>query len=230
MIAVEVLLVSLVGGVMAMDRTAALQVMISRPVVAAPAIGLLLGDPATGLKVGLIIELLWIGHLPVGASLPPDETVVSILVTAISVWCGRFLDGAGEGVIALTTALVIPAAVIAQRIDSRIRQMNIASAHKADSLAGSLDLDGVQRECMKGVGRFYMGYASMLLLFLSAGTAAVCLVYPFMPEFVLTGLERFNHVLPVIGVVSVLSMARVKNSLGFFLLSFALVFGLIEVL
>ena len=46
----------------------------------------------TGIKAGLILELLWIHCLPVGASVPPDETIVSILVTAITIWCMNFLE------------------------------------------------------------------------------------------------------------------------------------------
>ncbi len=226
----DILLVSLVGGLIGLDRTAVFQVMISRPIVAAPIIGAVLGDPMAGLKVGLVIELLWIGYLPVGASVPPDETIVSIVVTAVTVWCRDLYGLPGDGAMALATVLVIPTAVIAQRVDSRVREMNIASAHAADRFAEKGDFKGVQRECLKGVGRFFTAYSLILLALLPTVTAAVVLVHPLLPGFVLKGLERFYYILPLIGIVSVLSAARTKNALGLFLLSFAFAFGLIEVL
>jgi len=113
----EIILVSVTGGVIALDRTAIFQVMLSRPIVAAPLIGLVLGDPLTGLKAGMVIELLWIVELPVGASIPPDETVVSILVSALSIWGKQFLGGSSEASVALTVVLIIPAAILAQKMD-----------------------------------------------------------------------------------------------------------------
>ena len=41
---IEILQVSLLGGVLTLDRAAAFQLMLSRPLVAASAIGLLLGE------------------------------------------------------------------------------------------------------------------------------------------------------------------------------------------
>ena len=58
-------LVSLICG---LDRVAILQIMISRPIVAAPLTALLLGDPLIGLQIGVMVELLWLARLPVGAA------------------------------------------------------------------------------------------------------------------------------------------------------------------
>jgi PTS system mannose-specific IIC component len=73
---------SLVAG---LDRTAMLQLMISRPIVAAPLTGWLLNDVATGLQIGAFLELLWLGRIPVGASIPPDDTQVAIGSTCLAV-------------------------------------------------------------------------------------------------------------------------------------------------
>ena len=42
--------------------------MVSRPIVAGPLAGLLIGDPGSGLWVGALLEILSLGQLPVGAS------------------------------------------------------------------------------------------------------------------------------------------------------------------
>ncbi len=79
----------LIGGALAvglgLDRTAAFQFMVSRPIVAAPLTGWLIGDAMAGLQIGAMIELLWLGRLPVGAAVPPDDTQVAIGATILAV-------------------------------------------------------------------------------------------------------------------------------------------------
>ncbi len=229
MILFEIILVSAVGGLIALDKTAAFQVMISRPIVAAPLVGLLLGDPMTGLKAGLVLELLWIGHLPVGADLPPDETIVSILISAVSIWCLKISGGISEEIISLAFIIAFPAAILSQRMESYVRKINISSAHAADRAADNLDFSGIGREFIKGLGRLYLGYVCMLFVLLSAVVMILSNIYLFMPDFVLTGLKRFYYILLVIGVVSTLSTVRVKGSPALFLRSFIVTSLLFEV-
>ncbi len=58
----NILLLSLLGGVLAVDGTSVGQFMVSRPLVAGVLAGWLLGDPMSGLWVGGILELLLQGH------------------------------------------------------------------------------------------------------------------------------------------------------------------------
>jgi len=230
LIIAEIALVSLVGGFISIDRTAAFQVMLSRPVVTSPLIGMMLGDVMTGIQAGLVIELLWIGSLPVGASVPPDETIVSILVPSLAIWQGRITDGAGFQILALALILTIPLAILARRLDSGIREKNISSAHAADNFARQGSVDEVERECLSGLKRFYAGYT--LLIFFSLLAAAVIFpyLYALLPAFFLKGLERFYYLLPLIGLASLMASTRIKNSIKLFFLSFVVVFSLFEVI
>lgn len=82
---VNLLLSGLVAVLCGLDRTAVLQLMLSRPIVAGPLTGLVLGSPLTGLQVGMLVELLWLGRLPVGASIPPDDTQIAVGGTFLAV-------------------------------------------------------------------------------------------------------------------------------------------------
>ncbi|HWP35273.1 MAG TPA: PTS sugar transporter subunit IIC, partial [Thermodesulfobacteriota bacterium] len=66
-------LLALVGGLLALDRTAVAQLGLSQPVVAGPLVGWLLGDAPAGFLVGALLQLFYAGALPIGASVPPDE-------------------------------------------------------------------------------------------------------------------------------------------------------------
>ncbi len=100
----KIVVVSIAGGILCLDRIV-LQAMISRPIVAAPVIGLILGDPYTGLIVGAFIELFWIDRLPIGAYIPPNDTIAAILITASSIESARFLGNLSQGLIALAVLI-----------------------------------------------------------------------------------------------------------------------------
>ncbi len=60
------------GTVVSLDLVSFPQALLSRPLVAGAVTGLLLGTPATGLAVGLVLELFALDVLPVGAARYPD--------------------------------------------------------------------------------------------------------------------------------------------------------------
>ncbi len=74
-------LAALVGGVCYLDRTAAFQLMLHRPLVVATAVGAIFGNLAAGAQVGAVLELLYLARLPVGASIPPDDTGAASITT-----------------------------------------------------------------------------------------------------------------------------------------------------
>lgn len=68
----DVLPVALLGGLLGLDVVSFPQAMLSRPLVAATAAGALLGDPAGGLLIGAVLELIALETLPFGASRYPE--------------------------------------------------------------------------------------------------------------------------------------------------------------
>ncbi len=64
--------------------------MISRPIVAGPAAGLLLGDPEAGFWAGALLEVLSLHQLPVGASRYWDTGPAAVAATA------AFVPGGGS--------------------------------------------------------------------------------------------------------------------------------------
>ncbi len=71
----QVLLAGLWGGVVAVERKAFLQAMLSRPLVSATVMGALLGDVRSGVFIGMLLELFYLGTANLGASLPENDTV-----------------------------------------------------------------------------------------------------------------------------------------------------------
>ncbi len=81
----DLLVVSAWGGIVALDTTAAMQVLISRPLVSCSIVGLLLGSFAMGFLAGLIFELLYLDELPVGGALFTEGNVGATIAAALAI-------------------------------------------------------------------------------------------------------------------------------------------------
>ena len=55
MVAVDYLLAGMISVLTGLDRVALVQIMISRPLVAGPLTGWVLGDPLVGLEIGMLL-------------------------------------------------------------------------------------------------------------------------------------------------------------------------------
>ena len=65
-----------------------------RPLVAGFVVGLILGNPALGTQIGASINLLYIGHISAGGTLPSDSTMAAIIGTTLVVTYGLELEAA----------------------------------------------------------------------------------------------------------------------------------------
>jgi len=79
----ENILVSLIGSLIVFDTSVAFQFLISQPLIACTLLGWILGDAQLGMQVGFIMQLLWLGDMPVGASKIPEGNIASLVVTAL---------------------------------------------------------------------------------------------------------------------------------------------------
>jgi PTS system mannose-specific IIC component len=170
------LVASCAGGVLSLDRTAAFQTMVSRPIVTAPVIGYLLGSVTTGLVVGTLLELLLMGDLPVGSYVPMHETAIATAVTALSVQISDLtgavaLQATGPGgVEALATALpvsfclVFPVAFVYRRADNFTRVFNARFFRaSSDSLASGVHVS-LTGENLKGMVPVLLSTMAALLI------------------------------------------------------------------
>ncbi|MBI5875868.1 MAG: PTS sugar transporter subunit IIC, partial [Deltaproteobacteria bacterium] len=182
-------LASLAGGLLSLDRTAAFQVMASRPIVAAPVIGYILGDAMTGLIVGGILELLFIGGLPVGGHIPPHEIMLAVIITAVSIIGQNMLNGIGFNmlgmydvnmlfVIGFVILAVIPTDAICKKTDAAARIFNVRFFNAALSDLDKGSIKDVVINNLKGLGVFFV--LNFLTIFILTFTGAL-LIYALLP-------------------------------------------------
>lgn len=83
-------LLVLLGAALASDQTSLGQFMLARPLVAASLTGWILGDPAAGLVVGALLEVLFLSSFPVGGARFPEGGPAGVVAAVAAV------EGAGS--------------------------------------------------------------------------------------------------------------------------------------
>jgi len=162
-----VVALALLGGALSLDVTAALQLMLSQPIAAAGIAGVVAGDPTLGLLIGAVLQLVWIGVLPVGAAPFPDGAVAS----AVGVGAAVMLERAGLApgmflAAGLVAALVAGAA--SQRVTALVRRQNVRLADFAERRAAAGDPGGVGRAVALGLVTRFISSAALAGVFLAA--------------------------------------------------------------
>lgn len=131
----DYLVVAVVAGLAAVERKGFLQAMLARPVALAPLTGLVLGDLRGGLLIGPPLELLWLGAVNMGASLPPNEALGTVAITAGAVLAGQVLGtGVTPAIAALAIGLVGMMATVGRSTDRAIEEWNVRLAARAEAL------------------------------------------------------------------------------------------------
>ena len=80
----ELLALAMLGGLLGLDVVCFPQMMISRPLVGATVAGAFVGDPTTGMLVGVTLELIALATLPFGASRYPEWGSAAVVGGAIA--------------------------------------------------------------------------------------------------------------------------------------------------
>jgi mannose/fructose/N-acetylgalactosamine-specific phosphotransferase system component IIC len=204
---------SVIGGLLHLDRTAAFQFLISRPLVSSTVTGLVLGDMKTGLLIGMVLELLWLDTQPLGTALPPDDTIVAVVVPASAVITGRLIGSTDIPLLGLTVLVSLPLSEAGKLLDTGVRRMNGAFLARAKVAARNGDISGVQRQHFAGLASFFFFFTVF------SGIGIVCVftvtrfLYPHLPRAAMVALTWIFWSLPFFGSGALLG--RKKGLLAF---------------
>mgnify|MGYP001050640184 CR=1 FL=1 len=136
----DLLLLGLIGGLIAVDGVAAVQSMISRPLVVGWGVGALLGVPMVGAQVGIVLELYLLVAVPSGGGRYPEGgtgTLVAVAAAAAS------LPSSGALAVGVASGLVW--GWIAGESQSWIRRWNERRADSPHHHLARRDVNRAQR-------------------------------------------------------------------------------------
>lgn len=165
MSAVDIVVLSLLGGILGLDTVSFPQAMLSRPIVGATLAGAMLGDASAGLLVGATLELFAVDTLPFGASRYPEWGSAAVIGGVLYTKAGAFTAGR------LTTA-VLAALVVAWVGGWSMVQVRKLNAHWArarhDAVASGarrtvigLQIAGLAADLVRGIVLTAIGLAAL---------------------------------------------------------------------
>jgi len=223
-IALDLALVALCGGIVGLDRRGAFQFMVSQPLVAVPLLGLMLGDVTTGLWLGALLQLLWMSSMLFGANTPPNETLSSIAAGGMVLLYGRHIADPAPVVWVIAVLLAIPLGALGRLIDVRLEQRNRALSERALAAVAKGDLNVIDRLPWIGLSRVFLANALVGALASGLGLLVLAAAQPWVGVSLERAMTAVGaYVLPALGLAVALSLVRRRRAIALALVTFAAV-------
>ncbi len=216
----DYLLAGLVSMITGLDRVALVQAMISRPLVAAPLTAWLLGNPMTGLEVGMLLELLWLGRLPVGAAIPPDDTQVAVGATVLVFGIGPLVGLHGMPFVILAVLVAIPLGKVGQVFDRLARHCNDRLAIAGSRALAEGCTGRIERFHLLGLASFALASLATAVVIVLAGSLILYQVAPLLIGTVREAGLSLQYSLILVGAASLLGTINVNRSISLFCAAF----------
>ena len=189
-----------------------------RPLVAGFLVGIILGDPVQGAVIGAAINVLYLGFISAGGSIPADPSVAG--------WVGTALAMAGGLDAASAISLGVAVGLLGTFIFFSRMSVDAVFAHWADARADQGDIGGVARmnwlppQIFLFVISFFPAF---LAVFLGAPVVegAINWLNTNAP-FVLRGLQIAGGLLPAIGIAMNMRFIFRGSVVPYFFIGFVL--------
>ena len=149
----NVLLLGIWGVLVGIDMTSVGQTMLSRPLVAGTVAGVIVGDPAGGVMMGVLLEFFALDVLPVGAARYPDCGLGAVAAVAVVAGSPSVLGTGIAGALGLAIAYVGGvAAHLARILNGADVVRNAAALESGDArVVYALHFRGLFRDVVRSI-------------------------------------------------------------------------------
>jgi PTS system mannose-specific IIC component len=219
---IQIILLSFCGGLLCLDRIF-IQAMISRPIIIAPIIGLILNNPYAGLIIGAMIEMFWIDRIPIGIYIPPNDSLVAVLATSVAILAGQKLGSVSPELIAFSILLFIPFGILAKQIDILIIKSNDILSDRALEDAKKSNIRGIEQKTYLGLIKVLSFYIIYLLVLQAIFIPAVIWVYPKLASTIIKMLTMIYYFLPLLGIAVALNTIKLRGAIPVFCAIFLII-------
>lgn len=190
------------------------QPLIERPLVCGAMVGFVLGDFQQGIIIGASLELIFLGTITIGGSVPADLAVGAVLATAFTI-----LTHAEP---AVAVALALPISLLAVFVYQVLKLVYTALVEKYDALLEQ----GHDRAALAltfGMTMFYgLPFAIIAFFGVLFGTDVIRSLVENIPDAVMRGMTAVGGMLPALGFAILLKALWHRNIAAFFFIGFAL--------
>lgn len=211
---ISALLIGLIAGFAWLDSRIFGDNMLGRPIVVAPLVGWVLGDFTTGLVVGGTLEIIFIGIVGVGATIPADVITGAVAGTVFAIVLGKGPE--------VAATLAVPISLFAVQLKNLAKVINSIWINKADKFAEEGNLSGI--EWVHRGGYVVLFLAAFIPNFLVAyfGASISKSIINVIPTWLTEGLAAGGGLLTAIGFAMILQMILKKSLVPYFIGGFIL--------
>lgn len=183
-----------------------------RPLIAGTLVGLVMGRLPEGIAIGANINVLYLGWISAGGSLPGDPGLAGYLGTALALGSGLDINA--------SLAVAAPLGLLGSLTFSLRMSVCSLIPHKADQFAERADINGVARSNLIYSQPFlFLIYAVPVTLAAYLGSAVVSSFLDWIAVhaiWVMSGLFIASGMLAAIGIAMNLKFLLVKNVWPYF--------------
>lgn len=155
-------LAGLWGGLLALERRAFLQAMFSRPLVAATGAGMLLEDAESGLYVGLVFELYYLGAASLGGVHSDHETLPAVAGAAFASCMAAAARGPGTPAIwSLAIIIAAPLGPLGRALENAFDTRAVRYLGAALTSAGDENFRRVARQNLWGMWPHFVAFGAL---------------------------------------------------------------------
>lgn len=176
-------------------------------------VGIFMGDPMTGMLAGANIQLIYLGYISAGGTMPSNTIVAGVFGTAMTI-----LSGASP---AMAVTFAIPFSMLGLLLNNVYMTVNAAWTHRADR---ELEIGNIKAiRFLNFVPSFFMalilyGVPAFLLVISGSGWAKALIAA--VPKSVVNSLEVVGGMMPALGIAMLLNYLGKRNLIPWFFAGF----------
>lgn len=185
-----------------------------RPLIASTLVGLALGDIKSGVMAGASMELVALGWMTIGASVPPDPALAGTIAAILTI--------IGKQNIGISISIAIPVAVAGQILQIVQKStIDVIIMHWADKFAEKGNTAGITAmHFLTGIPSALRVAVPSLMVAYFANVSYVQIMLNKIPKPITSGLQVASGFLVVVGYAMIMQLLNIKELLPFFFIGF----------
>lgn len=208
---IKALLIAIWAGITGLDLFNGL-LHIHRPVVTGVVVGIILGDMKTGLIAGGMLELVWMGMVPLAGAQPPNVVIGGILGTSFAILSKQDPN--------VAVSIAVPFALAAQAGITLLFTAFSPVMHKADNYAKNANTRGIEKINYLGLTILFISYFICAFLPVYFGAEKATAIVEMLPQTFIDGLSVAGGIMPAIGFAILLKIMLKKEYTAFLIVGF----------
>ncbi len=209
------------GSFLWLDRFQIFELMLSRPIVAAPLVGWAAGSMEAGLVIGILFELLWLAYPPIGGVIPPDGSFAAIAATVVTALVGSTTEIQPKTMGVLVFPLFLPVAYLGAFLDGQLRRYLYRLARDSE---GGLCLAEPEFRGVFVKALFAGWLTAFVALTLLTAVTTVILIHaaPLLPKSLITAAAVGFYVAPLLVIIDYATLPDQRRSPALLVTGFTL--------